>query len=141
MAVNILQTLTGGLIATVIWFLLGGALYMNPWVAKIYRKAKRRPGLKKWKNNKKYMLNMFIFGILIQSLLFAFVYAFVKPALPGTLVLNTLFFGLILVGVKILPRLFDMWLQSTYPKNLLKIELVNGTIGSFVLALVFTLFV
>ena len=141
MAINILQTITGGIIAAVVWFLVGGALYMNPWIAKIYRKAKKRPGLKKWKNNKKYMLSMFIFGILIQSLLFAFVYAFVKLVLPGSLVLNTFYFGLILVGVKIIPRLFDMWLQSTYPKKLLKIELINGTIGSFVIALVFTMFV
>jgi hypothetical protein len=84
---------------------------------------------------------MYIFGILIQCLLFAFVYSFIKPILPGSLFLNTIFFGLILVAVKIFPRLFDMWMQSTYPNKLLAVEFVNGTIGSFVIAFILTLII
>ena len=141
MTIDILQTFLGGLAAAVVWFIFGGALYMNPFVAKIYKKSENLPGFKKWKNTKKYLLNMFLFGMLVQCLIFALVYAFIKSILPGSLVLNTLFFGLILVAVKIFPRLFDMWLQSTYPNKLLLIELINGAIGSFVIAFVLTLII
>lgn len=84
---------------------------------------------------------MYFFGILIQCILFAFVYSFIKPVLPGTLILNILFFGLVLVAVKIFPRLFDMWMQSTYPNKLLMTEFVNGIIGSFVIAFILTLII
>lgn len=47
--------------------------------------------------------------------------------------------GGILVGVKIIPRLFDMYLQSTYPNKLLTIEFINGVIGSFIMASVLVL--
>lgn len=138
---NLLQTILGGYLASIVWFIIGGLLYMNPIVAKIYKKLENSPGLKKWKDTKKYLINMYIFGILIQCLLFAFVYSFVKPILPGTLVLNTIFFGSILVAIKIFPRLFDMWVQSNYPNKLLEVEFVNGIVGSFVIALVLTLII
>ncbi|MFH8110168.1 MAG: hypothetical protein QXE42_01880 [Candidatus Aenigmatarchaeota archaeon] len=66
-------------------------------------------------------------------------YSFIKPILPGSLLLSTIFFGLILVAVKIFPRLLDMWMQSTYPNKLLTVEFINGTIGSFVIAFILTL--
>lgn len=141
MAINLLQTILGGFLASIVWFIVGGILYMNPIVAKIYKKLENSPELKKWKDTKKYLINMYIFGILIQCLLFAFVYSLIKPILPGSLVLNTIFFGLILVAVKIFPRLFDMWMQSTYPNKLLAVEFVNGTIGSFVIAIVLALII
>ncbi len=136
MATGLFQIILGGFLASIGWFIVGGILYLNPFVAKIYREFENSPGLKKWNNNKKYLLNMYLFGILIQCLLFAAVYFFIKPLFPGNLTLNTLYFGLILVAVKIFPRLFDMWMQSTYPHKLLVVEFVNGTIGSFIISFI-----
>jgi len=133
MTIDMSQSILGGFLASIVWFIVGGALYMNPLVARIYKNFENSPGFKKWNNTKKYLVNMYVFGILIQCLLFAFVYSFVKSILPGTLILNMLYFGLILMAVKIFPRLFDMWMQSTYPNKLLLIEFINGTIGSFIL--------
>lgn len=141
MTINLLQTILGGFLASIIWFIVGGMLYMNPFVAKIYKNFENSPGFKKWKDIKKYLINMYIFGILIQCLLFAFVYSFIKPILHGGLLLSTIFFGLILMAVKIFPRLFDMWMQSTYPNKLLAVEFVNGTIGSFVIAFILALII
>ncbi|PKM92330.1 MAG: hypothetical protein CVU81_01055 [Euryarchaeota archaeon HGW-Euryarchaeota-1] len=136
---NSLSVIMGGILASIVWFIVGGALYMNPITAKIYKTFENSQGIKKWKDTAKYLINMYIFGILIQCLLFALTYSFIKPILPGSLLLNTLFFGLILVAIKIFPRLFDMWLQTTYPNKLLFVELVNGVIGSFVIALILAL--
>jgi hypothetical protein len=49
------------------------------------------------------------------------------PILPRTILLNTLYFGLILILVKIIPRFFDTYVQSHYPMILLIIEIINGS--------------
>lgn len=122
--------------ASVVWFIVGGALYQNPFVAKIYKNAEESPGLKKWASVPRYVGLQYA-GIVAQCLLWAFVFVLVKPALPGGLLMQGLVFGLILVAVKIFPRFFDMWIQTTYPHKLLAVEFVNGTIGSFVIAVIF----
>jgi len=136
MAIDVLQTLLGGFVASVVWFIVGGALYMNPFVAGIYKKAEDSPALRKWPSVRRYISLQYI-GILAQCLLWAFVYASIKPALPERFLIRGILFGLILVVIKIFPRLFDMWIQSTYPNKLLAVEFVNGTIGSFVIGIVF----
>ncbi|MBU4298574.1 hypothetical protein KJ636_00830 [Patescibacteria group bacterium] len=135
---DILQTIFGGGIASVVWFIVGSILYTNPFVAKIYKSAEGSPGLKKWQSIPKYIGLQYI-GILAQCMLWAFVFALVRPVLPDEVLMKILVFGLILVVVKIFPRFFDMWIQSTYPNKLLAVEFVNGTIGSFVIGMVFAL--
>jgi len=137
MALDILSGITAGIAATIVWFVIGAIVYMNPFVTKIYKKFEDNPSVKNRKDVKTFIINTFVFSILIQCFLFAFIYLYIKPILPGTLILNTLFFGLILIAVKIIPRLLDMYVQSKYPNILLIIELINGTIGSFVIAFIF----
>ena len=139
MTVDILQSLMGGITATVVWFFIGAVVYMNPFVAKWYKEFEDDPTVKNRKDMKSFLINTLIFSILIQCLIFAFVYQYIEKLLPDTLVLNALYFGIILVGMKIIPRFLDMWVQTKYPSVLLTIELVNGTIGSFVIAFVFAL--
>ena len=137
MTTSISQAVLGGVVASIVWFIVGGALYMNPFVAKIFKDAENSPALKKWPNVPKYLGLQFIGGALAQCLLWAFVFALVKPALPEGTWLKGVAFGLIVVAVKIYPRFFDMWIQSTYPNRLLAVELVNGTIGSFIIGVIF----
>jgi len=137
MTIDMMQTILGGFIASVVWFVVGGILYMNPFVAKIYKGAENSPALKKWPSVPKYIGLQYV-GILAQCLLWAFVFVLVKPALPDGILMKSLIFGLILIAVKIFPRFFDMWIQSTYSNKLLAVEFVNGTIGSFVIGVVFS---
>lgn len=141
MAIHIFQSIIGGVAAAIIWFIIGGVAYMNPFVAKIYKKYEDAPGVKKRKDVKSFLINTFVFSCLIQCIILAFVYSFIQPILPESLVLSFLYFGIILVAVKIIPRLIDMWMQTSYPNTLLTIELVNGIIGSFIIALVFALII
>ena len=136
MSINISQTISGSLIASVIWFIVGGALYMNPFVAKIYQAAENSPALKKWPSVPRYIGLQYV-GILAQCLLWAFIFVLVKPALPGEVLIKGLLFGFILLAIKIFPRFYDTWIQSTYPNKLLAVEFINGTIGSFIIGLVF----
>jgi small-conductance mechanosensitive channel len=137
MSLDLLSGITAGIAATIVWFIIGAVVYMNPFVAKIYKKYENDPSVKNRKDVKTFIINTFVFSVLIQCFLFAFVYLYIKDVLPGTLILNTFYFGLILIVVKIIPRLFDMYVQSKYPNTLLIIELINGAIGSFVIAFVF----
>jgi len=137
MALDLLSGIIAGLTATIVWFVIGAVVYMNPFIAKIYKKYEDDPSVKNRKNVKIFIINTLVFSVLIQCFLFAFVYLYIEPILPGTIILNTIYFGLILIIVKIIPRLFDMYVQSKYPNILLIIELINGVIGSFVIAFVF----
>ena len=134
---NILQAILGGVVASIVWFVVGGALYLNPIVAKVYKDAESSPAVKKWPDQRKYLAAMFTGGNLAQCLLWAFVFALVKPALPGPEFLRGIVFGLVLVAIKMFPRLFDMWIQTTYPNKLLVIEFVNGSLGGFIIGVIF----
>jgi len=126
------QILFAGFIASLVWFFIGGILYTNPIVAKIYKAAEVSPGLKKWASIPKYLFLQYV-GILIQCLLWAIVFSFIRPVLPADALSAGVTFGLILVALIMIPRLYDMWIQSTYPNNLLVIEFINGTIGGLVI--------
>lgn len=132
-----LQVVWGGFVASIVWFIVGGALYMNPVIAGIYKKYEDLPVMKRWPDVAKYLGTMYLGGCLVQCLLAAFVFALVKSALPGGMFLQGIIFGLALIAIKIFTRFFDMWIQTTYPNKLLAIEFVNGSIGSMVIALVF----
>lgn len=131
-----LQAVWGGFVASIVWFIIGGALYMNPVIARIYKTFDDVPVMKQWPDVPRYLFLMYA-GTLAQCVLWAFVYIWVKPVLPDSIVGIGVVFGLMLVATKIFPRFFDMWIQTTYPNKLLGIELINGSIGSIVIAVVF----
>jgi hypothetical protein len=138
MDINIPVTLLAALIASVAVFVAGGILYMNPLVARFYRKAEadKEPGVRIWDKTAGFLAANFI-TIAIQNTFWAFVFALLKPALFGAFVPEFLIFGAIIATVKIIPRLFDMWVQTTYPNKLLTIEFINGIILGLVSAAVF----
>jgi hypothetical protein len=100
---------------------------MNPFIASIHKRFGKNPSVKKRGDTKSFLINTFIFSILIQTLLFAFVYAFILPILLNTPYIRGFYFRIILVALKIIPRFFGMWMQSIYPITLPIIEFINGT--------------
>ena len=136
MNIDIVRVLIATLVASVVWFVLGFVLYMNPMVSKIYKSFEDKKLVKKWSSTGA-MMGFLILIIVVQSFLWAVVYAFIKPVLPTMLVASGLLFGLILVVTKNIPKFLDMHLGAIHPSRLLTIELVNGIISSFVLGLVY----
>jgi len=139
MNLNIWQVLWATGIASIVWFVLGGALYMNPLVRKIYDQFDSSPVMKQWSSVPQYLGVMFLGACLAQCFLAALAFVLVKPALPDSILGIVVVFGFILIGIKIFTRFFDMWIQTTYPNKLLAIEFVNGSIGSLVIATIFAL--
>ena len=63
MEVNVWQIVWGGLVASILWFILGGALYMNPIIAGIYKRYEDLPVMKQWPSVQKYLGMMFLLSI------------------------------------------------------------------------------
>jgi len=133
---NLNRTILGILAASAVWFIAGGILYMNPIIKKLYKKAEDSSGVKKWSSTPKYLFIMYL-GLLAQCILFSIVFLALRPQLPADPVFEGIAFGFVLLFVKNFPKFFDTWIQTTYPKKLLAVEIVNGTISGIIIGLTF----
>jgi hypothetical protein len=126
------QIIYVSVITTIVWFIIGGILYMNPIISKIYKKYNKHPSMKHFSSQRKYLIGVFLIAGFIPIFLSYIAYSFISP-------INVFAFGMILSGVRIIPRLCDMWMQTSYPNKILTIELINGIILSFVIAFMFSI--
>jgi hypothetical protein len=83
--------------------------------------------MKHWPTQKAYLTVTFLVAGFIPNSIAVAVYLL----LPAV---GWVWFGLGLFGVRIIPRFCDAWVQTSYPKALLLIEVVNGFILSLVTA-------
>lgn len=132
----LVNTLLWGMIVGVIHFVIVGILYQNPIVSKIYKSFEDHPAVKKWGNHNKYILSMFL-GTQVEIFIITLGYIVFSMSL-GMDVISTLIIASIFAGIRVYPRFWNMWIQSNYPNKLLIIEIVNGTISTFVI--VFSLY-
>jgi len=138
MAIDILKIVFGGFIASIVWFIIGSIFYTNPYISKLHKKFSNSLKIKQWKNTFLFLLVMY-FVILLHCLLFAFVYSFIKPVLPGAVFANGIFFGLILIAVSQIPDISTRWVLTTYPNQLLFVDIINGIAGSLIIGLTLAL--
>jgi hypothetical protein len=136
----ILQVLLWGLVAGVIHFIITSLLYQNPLIAKYYARAQadNSPGVRKWSSQKGYILRMFSgtqVEIYVLTASFLFLRQYLNFSPWGTMMI----LGVIFSGIRVYPRFWNMWIQSTYPRNLLAIEFVNGVISTFTVVVALTL--
>ncbi len=124
------------LIASVAWFLVAGVLFFNPITDKAYRAEEKHAAVHSLPPSSKTIGKIFA-AILVQAILWAFVYLLVVSALPGNKLTKGLWFGLVLVFVKMIPRDIDRLLLTTYPKKRMMIEFVIGATCSFVVGIAF----
>ena len=127
----ILKVLIWGTIIGIIHFIIVGILYQNPIIGKIYKDASGNPGVKKWNSQLRYIISMFL-GTQIEVFIITFGFLYLILILGKTFS-NTLILTFIFTGIRVYPRFWNMWIQSSYPNKLLIVELINGTIGTFVI--------
>jgi hypothetical protein len=126
------NVLVSGSVAGLVHFVVLGLLYGNPIIDKLYREAMAtEPGVKKWPSKPRYLITQFL-GTQLEVYLIAAIYWSVRPTFPIAGTLGTLTLGVLLAALRIYPRFWNMWIQSTYPGRLLAIELVNGTLATLV---------
>ncbi len=118
--------------AGIIHFIILGALYANPVVDRIYGAAQdNEPGVRKWKSKPRYLVTQFL-GTQVEVFILVLSYVWLRPYIPATGLPPVLILGLTFAAIRVYPRFWNMWIQTTYPKSLLGIEAVNGTIGTFI---------
>ena len=125
------KALLYGLVAGIIHFVFAGLYYGNPLVGPIYdAAAAQEPGVKEWASRARYLATQFL-GTQIEVYVLTLAFFLLRSAFAaGVGGLVTL--GLVLAAVRVYPRFWNMWIQSTYPNRLLALEVVGGTIGTLV---------
>jgi hypothetical protein len=131
--------ITAILLSTIVWFVLAAILFFNPIVDKVYQSEESHPSVKTLPKNAATM-GKIIFAVLIQCILWAMVYVFIKPVLPETLSSKVLSFGTIILVMKMIPRDIDRLLLTTYPIKRMSIEFIIGAICAYAVAFVFAYF-
>lgn len=122
-----------GFVAGVIHFAVLGALYGNPVVDRMYvRAVEAHPAVRTWESKPRYTVTQFL-GTQVEVYIIAIGFAWLHPrlstgGLAGALLLASLF-----AALRVYPRFWNMWIQSTYPRNLLATEVINGLIGTYVI--------
>ncbi len=129
-------TLLFGLLIGVIHFVIIGILYQNPFVAGLYKSEedKKAPGLQIWTNKKKYLLSMFL-GTQIEVFILTFAYVFFKNLFLFSSLNTAFMLAGIFSAIRIYPRFWNMYIQSTYPAKLLAVEFINGILSTFAIVL------
>lgn len=121
-------------VACIVWFIAGAILYLNPMSKHIQDRLKKDPGVKKWHSQNDQFIQILLVGTVIPSLLWAIAFVFVSPLLPASNLMQTGYFGLLLVGVYVIPRFTHTSVMASYPGKMLIMDLINGTLVSFVIA-------
>ncbi len=131
----IIEILLKGLIVGIIHYIIVGILYMNPIIDKIYKEAqKKHPSVKIRNSTSNYLTKQFL-GTQIEIWIITAAFFFLKQYLPFSNIETGLYLGLFFSGIRIYERFWNMYIQTTYPKNLLLIEFFNGIIGTFIITI------
>ncbi len=131
----ILSILLWGAVIGIIHFVIVGILYQNPIVAKMYKEASGKPGVKVWKNQKEYLLKMFL-GTQIEIYILTSSYLYLRILFnePAGWI-SAVILAAVFAAIRVYPRFWNMWIQSTYPGKLLAVEFINGILSTFVIVI------
>jgi hypothetical protein len=120
-------------------FMLTGLLYGNPVVDRVYAQAMAsEPGVRRWDSKPRYLVTQ-LAGTQLEIYLLMLGFWVVRPGIPISGLGGALVLGLLLGLLRVYPRFWNMWIQSTYPRRLLAIEIVNGLLGSIAVVLLLQL--
>lgn len=124
-----------GLVIGVIHFVIVGILYGNPYVDKIYQKAQSSEGsVKRWESRTRYLVTQFL-GTQVEVFILAAGFFWLKSIAGLESLSSAIVVAVLFSGIRVYPRFWNMWIQSTYPSRLLKIEVVNGIASTFSIVL------
>jgi hypothetical protein len=87
------------------------------------------------RNSTSGYLSKQFFGTQIEIWIISAGFLYLKDFLPFQPIETALILGLIFAGIRIYERWWNMYIQTTYPGNLLAIEFINGTVGTFIITI------
>jgi hypothetical protein len=124
-----------GAAAGLFHFVLIALLYGNPIADRLAAKYEPgSPACRVWASKPKYFVTQF-FGTQVEVYILTTAFIWLRPSidLPGYA--GALALGALLAATRVYPRFWNMWIQTTYPRPLLAVEVVNGTVGTVAIIL------
>jgi hypothetical protein len=122
-----------GAVAGVVHFVAIGLLYGNPVVDRMYVDAATDPAVRKWPSKPRYLATQFL-GTQVEVYILTLAFWWLRPAVHVEGYAGAAAVGVLLAAVRVYPRFWNMWIQTTYPRRLLAVEIINGSIGTLVIA-------
>jgi hypothetical protein len=130
-----LTVLLWGAVAGLVHFAFIAAAYGNPIVDRISAQAEATsPAVKQWASKPRYFVTQF-FGTQVEVYILTLGFVWLRPLVGPPGYFGALLLGSLLAAIRVYPRFWNMWVQTTYPNRLLAVEVVNGTLGTLVIAL------
>ena len=130
----IVTILLWGAVAGVVHFIVIGFLYGNPLVSRISAKAEATsPAVKRWPTKSKYFVTQFL-GTQVEVYILTIAFVWLRPLVGFNGFGGAILLGSLLAAIRVYPRFWNMWIQTTYPARLLVVEVVNGTIGTLMIS-------
>jgi hypothetical protein len=124
-----------GAVAGVVHFVFIALAYGNPIVDRISAKAEAEsPAVRQWPSKPKYFATQFL-GTQVEVYILTTGFAWLRPLVDPRGYGGALLLGCMFAAIRVYPRFWNMWVQTTYPRRLLAVEVVNGTLGTLVVAL------
>jgi hypothetical protein len=124
-----------GAVAGVVHFAFIALAYGNPIVDRISAKAeKESPAVRQWVSKPKYFVTQFL-GTQIEVYILTTAFVWLRPLVDVRGYGGALLLGSMFAAIRVYPRFWNMWVQTTYPRRLLAVEVINGTLGTLVISL------
>jgi hypothetical protein len=126
--------LWGG-VAGVVHFAFIALAYGNPLVDRISAKAEAEsPAVRQWASKPRYFVTQFL-GTQIEVYILTIAFVWLRPLVDVRGYGGAWLVGSMFAAIRVYPRFWNMWVQTTYPRRLLAVEVVNGTLGTLVVTL------
>jgi hypothetical protein len=122
-----------GTAAGVAHFVVIAALYGNPLVDAYSREANRHVSVRQWPKPAQYFARQFL-GTQVEVFLMTFAFLWIRPLATARGYLGALEVGAVIAALRVYPRFWNMWIQTTFPGRLLLVEVINGTLGTLFIA-------
>jgi hypothetical protein len=127
------KILVWGAAAGVAHFVVIAILYGNPLVDAYCREANKHVSVKQWPSQVQYFVRQF-FGTQVEVYIMTIAFFWIRPATSAPGYLGALEVGALLAALRVYPRFWNMWIQTTFPNRLLLCEVINGTLGTLFIA-------
>jgi hypothetical protein len=123
-----------GALAGVVHFVFIALAYGNPLVDRLSAGLEASsPAVKQWPSKPRYFATQLL-GTQVEVYTLTTGFVWLRPLLGIDGYAGGLLLGLLFAALRVYPRFWNMWIQTTYPNRLLAIEVVNGTLGTLVIA-------
>ncbi len=123
-----------GAVAGVVHFVFIALAYGNPIVDRLSAQAEATsPAVKQWASKPRYFVTQLL-GTQVEVYTLTTAFVWLRPLIGSGGYSGALLLGSLFAAIRVYPRFWNMWIQTTYPNRLLAIEVINGTLGTLVIS-------